>query len=116
PGGIEVGDVNGDGVLDVVTAGQGIVGSPPGRISVLLGKGDGTFAAEIPQLPFVNGWASLALADLNGDGKLDLAVTAFDDTVRIFLGKGDGTFVPHSAVILDGLPLTMRVTEWNGDA
>jgi hypothetical protein len=40
---------------------------------------------------------AIALADLNGDGKLDLAVANYlDNTLTILLGKGDGTFTPAS--------------------
>lgn len=40
---------------------------------------------------------SVALADLNGDGKLDLVVASYDSnqTVSVFLGNGDGTFQPQ---------------------
>ena len=41
----------------------------------------------------------LAAADLNGDGKLDLAVTSFGEPLEVFLGNGDGTFAPAKLVI-----------------
>jgi hypothetical protein len=81
------GDLNGDGRLDVVAANFG-----SDTVSVLLGKGDGTFAAKVD---YATGSHpnSLAVGDLDGDGKLDLVVaSAYDDTVGVLLGKGDGTF------------------------
>src|SRR5207247_8512365 len=104
PWGITVGDVNGDGRLDVaVTQGESLSRT----VSVLFGNGDGTLgvqrdliAAYVP--------AAVAIADLNGDGRPDL-VTAnargdFDrdllsHSASVMLGNGDGTF--RAAVQLD---------------
>jgi hypothetical protein len=81
---VAVGDVNGDGKLDIAVANSGADGH--WSLSVLLGHGDGTFgpAEDLPsgQIP---SW--IALADLNGDGKLDILTV---DTSA--LGHGDGTF------------------------
>ena len=64
-----IGDVNGDGRPDLVTANY-----EPGDVSVLLGNGDGTFR---PQARFAAGSGpySVAIGDVNGDGRPDL-VTA----------------------------------------
>ena len=60
-----VGDVNGDGTLDLVAADGG---------SVLLGDGDGGF--HDPQAYATGGaYGPIALADFNGDGRLDIAMT-----------------------------------------
>jgi len=61
-------------------------------VSVLLGDGHGSFG---PKMDFVAGQQveGLAIADLNGDGLPDLAVTdAFDNTVSVLPGHGNGTF------------------------
>ncbi len=83
-----VGDLNGDGIPDLVSL------STAG-VSVLLGKGDGTFYPEILD-PGGEGAALLTLGDVNGDGKQDLVATYgyTSNTVSISLGKGDGTFGP----------------------
>jgi Flp pilus assembly secretin CpaC len=61
-------------------------------VSILLGNGDGTFAAHV-DYPAGSGPTALATADFNGDGKPDLAVADFTgSTVSILLGNGDGTF------------------------
>src|SRR5262249_21674208 len=67
-------DLNGDGNLDIVAAADNSAGTSP-RAVVLLGNGDGTFSAptEFATGPG-NTSASIAVGDLNGDGKLDLAV------------------------------------------
>ncbi|WP_407571665.1 FG-GAP repeat domain-containing protein [Deinococcus altitudinis] len=86
PAAVTLGDLNGDGKLDLVTANSG-----SNDVSVLLGQGDGTFGV---QTPYRVGIApvSVALGDLNGDGFLDL-VTANTDSgdVSVLLGRGDGT-------------------------
>src|SRR5262249_3869698 len=66
--------------------------STSATVSVRLGNGDGTFAEQVAygtgSLPF-----SVATADLDGDGRLDLAVCDFaGDDVNVLLGQGDGTF------------------------
>jgi hypothetical protein len=126
PQGITVADVNGDGKADVIAANQ--CGVDPlchqGTISILLGNGDGTFQKE---MSFNGGLSplSVATADFNGDGHLDVAVAdtcGVDPTcvanggVGILLGNGDGTFQP-----LQNYPSTgqgtvrLAVGDFNGD-
>ena len=64
-------------------------------VSVLLGKGGGTFAAKA-DYPTGVGPESVALGDLDADGKPDI-VTANSSagTVSVLLGRGDGTFATN---------------------
>ena len=83
-----LGDFDGDGTLDFV--GQPGIFAPMG---LLLGKGDGTFQAHAIASAFAYTW-SAAAADLNGDGRLDLAsitgtINGNDAAVTVRLGNGD---------------------------
>jgi RHS repeat-associated protein len=102
---VAVADMNGDGKLDIVVAG-GMIPYPWGTaIDVLLGNGDGTFQApvqyQIHDVCLGCGFYStgLALADLNGDGQIDIAYTnnntsSGSDTGAMYalLNQGGGTF------------------------
>jgi hypothetical protein len=113
PFGIAVGDFNGDGTPDLVVA--QIYGGQGGNLSVLLGKGDGTFQAAVnyraDQFPY-----SVAVGDFNGDGKLDLvAANDASGDVSVLLGKGDGTFQPAVNYAAGSLPYSVAVGDFNGD-
>jgi hypothetical protein len=90
---VAIGDVNGDGKPDVVVANQCVSSSncTNGSVNVLLGNGDGTFQTALStSTPFPLDFpAPLALADFNGDTKLDVASGSGD---VLLLGNGDGTF------------------------
>ena len=93
---VALGDFNGDGDIDVATATGGTSGeSDFGNLIVLLGNGNGTFQTQV--LPKLRFWPKVLIAaDLNGDGKIDLAAVVreniFGSDIRVFLGNGDGTF------------------------
>ncbi|HKS81014.1 MAG TPA: FG-GAP-like repeat-containing protein [Candidatus Acidoferrales bacterium] len=98
---VAIGDVNGDGNPDIVTANHcdlttnGVVavdaGCGNGAIGILLGNGDGTFhAAKVTNVPDT-GFDGISLADVNQDGKLDI-VASIGPGIVVFLGNGDGTF------------------------
>lgn len=97
---IAVADVNGDSKPDLLVANWWGY-NRPGSAGVLLGNGDGTFQPVHiydTGAPFA---ASMAVADVNGDGKPDLLVanevSAQDNVegvVGVLLGNGDGTFQP----------------------
>ena len=75
-------------------------------MSLLLGNGDGTFGKPATLLASKGG--PVAVADLNGDGNLDLITGA-----GIFLGNGDGTFNPGENV--PGGAVAIALSDLNGD-
>jgi hypothetical protein len=88
---VAVGDFNRDGIADLA-----VLNSADDSISIILGNGDGTFQ---PQTIYPAGSkgdfpGTLLVADVNGDGKLDLARAAalYTAGVGVLLGNGDGTF------------------------
>lgn len=104
---IDIGDINHDGKLDVVASTP--YRSPGG--SVLLGNGDGTFAAAMTLTLATAGRPTLA--HLNGDAHLDLFVPAANYQVNAYPGNGDGTFGAAIQSPTDGF--NVAVGDLNGD-
>jgi hypothetical protein len=112
---LAVGDFNHDGIVDLAVA--SFNGNQPTHGSVLLGNGDGTFAAiaayATGQQP-----VSVVAADLNSDGYPDLAtLNSFDNSVSVLIGTGKGKFdqAVDYAVGIDGQEGTIVVSDFNGD-
>ena len=102
---LAVGDVNGDGKLDIVTA-----NGDSNSVSVLLGKGDGTFGTA--QVYATGGSAnSIALGDFNKDRALDIVITGTE--LDVLLNNGDGTFAAAQKVGSGGSDVV--VADFNGD-
>gem|GEM_PF-1040669 len=133
PQAVVVGDLDHDGVLDVVTANngggggggatsiatKGAISGPSASVSVLLGRGDGSFKTEA-RVDAGEQPRSVALADFDHDGNQDLAIAnaagygGFSD-VSILLGNGNGTFRPRLSVPAGSAPWQVKAADLNGD-
>jgi hypothetical protein len=125
-------DVNGDNFPDVflVLPTAIVNGTTQHQVQLFVGKGDGTFSP--PNMLTLTGnirasnapgdGSPFALADLNGDGKVDLIATGSDTsgstpTVAIALGNGDGTFQAPTLLTLEGFGYASgpAIADFDGD-
>jgi hypothetical protein len=126
PAPLVVADMNGDGIPDIIAMGSNSDSNV--QVAIALGNGNGTFKAPLLTnytAQFLNDYQGLAVADFDGDGKLDIALTdPYDSTGSgISLGNGDGTLQTWSAngVVLPNLAINLNVSgapyagDLNGD-
>lgn len=115
-----VADVDGDGLPDIVA----VDASDPGKISLLRNTGSGTFGSPTSYPTGVQVVASVAVADVDGDGHPDV-VTASNDTgggagiVSVLHNTGNGTFAAPETYTVDNSSyehkLSVAVGDLNGD-
>ena len=121
-----VADLNGDGNADLLVNIPGTVVTNfqlQNQLEVLLGNGDGTFKTPIPIASVPDLYGIPVIADLNKDGKLDLAflgeTAPGQAEIVIALGNGDGTFATPSVLDLsDGDAIRssgFAAGDFNGD-
>jgi hypothetical protein len=110
PCSVVIGDLNGDGALDLATADAG-----GNTVSVLLGTGNGRFGAA-RSYPTGRVPRGVAIGDLNSDGKLDLATAdSVSHTVSVFLNSGNGRFVPKGRYRTGRVPVAVAIGDLSGD-
>ena len=141
PVALTVGDFNGDGKADIAVATENVAND---SMTMLLGNGNGTFQAPVTTVTdsalvgtaglFGGGQSSIASADFNGDGRLDLVVVnnkdsrvpigrfaqtftvqTQDGTVSVLLGNGDGTFQAPRNFAASLSPTSVAVGDFNND-
>jgi hypothetical protein len=117
--GVAVGDLNGDGHLDLTTANYA-----SNSVSVALGDGTAFFPlfSTITYPTTGNGGFvySIALGDANGDGRLDIVATNTNrDEVALLLNSGTGTFAmaPNAPFFmgLNNSPVAAQLRDMDGD-
>ena len=114
--GIDKGDFNGDGFVDLIVANDTNVGSTSnGSVSLLLGSATGAFGAPIvisaPTRP-----REIVASDFNGDGDLDFAIRdQLTSTISVYLGHGDGSFAAPVAYAVAAGSGSIAVGDLNGD-
>ncbi len=112
PSGLAVADVNGDGSADLATANYR---EGANSVSVLVNGGSGRFrdgreyvVGESP--------GSVAIGELNGDRKPDLAVANEEaNSVSVLLNSGDGTFLARRDYPTGEAPASVAIGDLNGD-
>jgi hypothetical protein len=142
--GIAAADLDGDGDQDLVVphSAEEVLAWSEGGVEVLLGRGNGTFAAPVRYSTGLRGPRTAALGDFNGDGFVDAAIGGRShgwddlqdfligwDTVTIFPGRGNGTLAPPARFRLDTTApgaqprstyvdthTALRAANFNGDA
>src|SRR5262245_25678113 len=114
PGGVAVGDFNGDGKPDLAVSGYST-----GDVAIELGRGDGTFEAG-QRAPVGFNPIPLVVADFNRDGIQDLAVLnegngypSSQHDISILLGNRDGTFLPEARLSAGQYPTDLTVADFN---
>jgi hypothetical protein len=121
PIGLAVGDFNGDGTIDLVTADSGSpFGTTIGNISVLLSNGKTLFGGHtdyaVSKASTSGAYSGIAAGDVNGDGNIDLVIpVTFSNQLSILLGTATGKFKPFSTITLPTSPNAAALGDFNND-
>jgi len=110
PESVALGDVNGDGNLDIIAANFG-----SSTISVLLGNSDRTFQTQ-QTYPTSPSPESVVVADFNNDGKTDVATVNSGSTGKVnVLLNVNGTFPNALTSDVGPNPFSLAVGDFNSD-
>jgi hypothetical protein len=112
-----IADLNNDGIPDIIMLSY-TEGSNVPIAAVFLGNGDGTFKPpQYVQAAHAAQPNQIMAADLNGDGKADLAVTDWwSNSLYLFAGSGDGTFGPQIEIGGPMAPGLISATDLQGQS
>ncbi len=110
-GGLAVGDFNSDGLPDVAVAGTS-------SVAVLLAKPNGSFGSPtVLTTSLVSRLASMPMAvgDVNGDTRLDIAVTDDNGAFEFLLGDGSGHFTAETPTLPNYMAAEIVIGDFNHD-
>ncbi|CAF1321342.1 unnamed protein product [Rotaria sordida] len=113
PQSLIIGDFNNDNQLDIAVA-----NSRDQSISLLFGRGNGSFAPYISQETIYSSPVSIAVGDFNNDRKQDIVVAIEDtNTIGIFIGHGNGSFKEQISYEMpdESSPVWVVVGDFNND-
>lgn len=106
---VAVGDLNGDGRMDVVVAASG---AP--SVMVFTQTSTGTFNAPVSYAVGGDPQA-VTVADLDGNGRADIAVATTANTVSVLLQTGAGVFASAVDYATGVQPIAIKAADLNGD-
>jgi prolyl-tRNA editing enzyme YbaK/EbsC (Cys-tRNA(Pro) deacylase) len=114
PVSVAVADVNGDGKTDLISADSGFSGAGE-TLTVLTNNGAGGFVVagtySVGNAPY-----SVAVADLNGDGKIDLiSANLSGNSLTVLTNNGSGGFVLAGTYSVGNTPYSATASDVNGD-
>jgi hypothetical protein len=114
PSSVAIGDLNGDGRMDLATANEA---EGVNTVSVLVNQGDGSFQSKLDYRTGADP-NSVAMGDVNGDAKRDLVTANWSDdgsTVSVLLNRGDGSFEPKVDYRTQSGADSVAMGDLNGD-
>ncbi|HEY3216138.1 MAG TPA: VCBS repeat-containing protein [Candidatus Eisenbacteria bacterium] len=113
PVSVAIADLDVDGNLDLAVADDGYPGNS--AVSVLLGDGMAGLGAKTD---YATGMRpqSVAIGDLNGDGKPDRVTGNYiAHSVSVLIGNGDSSFGTHDELVVGFNPKSVAIADVNGD-
>ncbi len=107
---MQAADINGDGILDLVT-------TATTNVNVKYGNGDGTFQSQQTVIAHGSTLSSVGIGDFNGDGKTDIAVsdTSGSNVVTAYRNNGNSSFSSLGTMSVAGASYNLKVADMNLD-
>jgi hypothetical protein len=117
PVSVSTGDMNADGITDLVLVADDVEYGHGGSVNVILGQGNGNFEPAVAYGAYYGQYSSraLVLADFNNDGNTDVVVAGSLRTVKVLMGNGDGTLGTARDFGADYAARSIAVGDFNAD-